>query len=81
MAVENAPRERFGYDRNEDGRISFGERVRDMFDGGGRGQLAHDLRAAACSPTLATLLAVPVAGRAVRALDTPTLLATWCRPV
>jgi hypothetical protein len=38
MAVENAPRERFGYDRNEDGRISFGERVRDMFDGGGRGQ-------------------------------------------
>ena len=38
MAEENAPRERFGYDRNEDGRISFGERVRDMFDGGGRGQ-------------------------------------------
>ena len=38
MAVENAPRERFGYDRNEDQRISFGERVRDMFDGGGRGQ-------------------------------------------
>jgi hypothetical protein len=38
MAVENAPRERFGYDQNEDQRISFGERVRDMFDGGGRGQ-------------------------------------------
>ena len=38
MAEENAPRERFGYDRYEDGRISFGERVRDMFDGGGRGQ-------------------------------------------
>lgn len=38
MAVENAPRERFGYDRNQDDRISFGERVRDMFDGGGRGQ-------------------------------------------
>ena len=38
MAEENAPRERFGYDRNEDGRISLGERVRDMLDGGGRGQ-------------------------------------------
>ena len=38
MAVENAPRERFGYDQNKDQRISFGERVRDMFDGGGRGQ-------------------------------------------
>jgi len=30
--------DRFGYDRNEDGRISFGERVSDMFDGGGRGR-------------------------------------------
>jgi hypothetical protein len=38
MAEENAPRERFGYDQNKDQRISFGERVRDMFDGGGRGQ-------------------------------------------
>lgn len=30
--------ERFGYDRNDDGRVSFGERVADMFDGGGRGR-------------------------------------------
>jgi hypothetical protein len=38
MAVENAPRERFGYDQNNDQRVSFGERMRDMFDGGGRGR-------------------------------------------
>lgn len=33
-----AERERFGYDMNNDQRISFGERVRDMFDGGGPGR-------------------------------------------